>query len=183
MLRKLGLLIVKNMKSRNCTKCGIEKNLDQFHNATKGKYGKRSMCKSCDLLAGQKWLRENRKKALATSQKWRENNTERYKAAAKKIKQKHAERYRGVHLTKYWPGVSWEEALALYEKLLESQNRCCAICKKHESHFKRKLHTDHNHKTGKVRGALCFRCNRLYVGIHTLETAQKIVEYLKATDG
>lgn len=41
-----------------------------------------------------------------------------------------------------------------YYKLFDLQNNKCAICK-----LEKKLHIDHCHKTGKVRGLLCFGCN------------------------
>lgn len=66
-----------------------------------------------------------------------------------------------------------------YNKMLKVQNDSCAICKKHKSHFTRSLHVDHDHKTGKNRGLLCFRCNKLYVGFHTLDTARAVVKYLE----
>ena len=55
----------------------------------------------------------------------------------------------------YYYGITLEE----YNQMLKEQNHCCAICKKHENEFKRKLDTDHDHKTGKIRGILCFTCN------------------------
>lgn len=36
----------------------------------------------------------------------------------------------------------------------------CQICGTHESTFKKKLHVDHNHETGRIRGLLCDNCNR-----------------------
>lgn len=37
-----------NPTHRGCTKCGERKELDLFGNATKGRYGKKSVCKSCE---------------------------------------------------------------------------------------------------------------------------------------
>jgi hypothetical protein len=45
-----------------------------------------------------------------------------------------------------------------FERLLETQRGVCAICKKARPE-NRTLHVDHDHKTGRVRGLLCFRCN------------------------
>ncbi|KKN82234.1 hypothetical protein LCGC14_0310470 [marine sediment metagenome] len=46
-----------------------------------------------------------------------------------------------------------------YEDLLVEQEGGCAIC--HVTPFpdERKLGVDHNHRTGKVRGLLCGKCN------------------------
>lgn len=46
-----------------------------------------------------------------------------------------------------------------YDKLLVAQNYRCAICNKNITEFKRGLAIDHDHKTGEVRGLLCFCCN------------------------
>ncbi len=53
---------------------------------------------------------------------------------------------------------------AQYELMLKSQNGVCAICgkletMKHQSGKLRSLAVDHNHKTCKIRGLLCNRCN------------------------
>ena len=51
-----------------------------------------------------------------------------------------------------------------YDKILESQNGCCAVCGKHADELKHKrkkfLCIDHCHDTGNVRGLLCDSCNR-----------------------
>jgi hypothetical protein len=46
-----------------------------------------------------------------------------------------------------------------YLKLLSNQKGVCKICK--EKSTRLRLLVDHNHKTGKVRGLLCERCNSL----------------------
>lgn len=49
--------------------------------------------------------------------------------------------------------------LAQYKKIHKSQRGRCAICNRHQRHFKKKFSVDHNHKTGKIRGLLCHYCN------------------------
>lgn len=75
-----------------------------------------------------------------------------------------------IHLwLKY--GITQED----YNKLLKRQKHKCAICKE-----ARRLQVDHNHKSKKVRGLLCQRCNSL-VGFvdkypHLLNKAIKYVD-------
>lgn len=49
--------------------------------------------------------------------------------------------------------------LADREKMFAAQEAACAICKTTEFGKRALGHTDHCHKTGKVRGVLCARCN------------------------
>jgi hypothetical protein len=44
-----------------------------------------------------------------------------------------------------------------YEALLEEQSGRCGIC---GEPFAQSPHVDHDHRTGRVRGLLCRRCNR-----------------------
>lgn len=72
-----------------------------------------------------------------------------------------------------------------YQKLLKQQNGLCAICKQPELNKKRNglvknLTIDHNHKTGEIRGLLCYHCNlvlgHIYDKISILKT---MIEYLQ----
>lgn len=51
--------------------------------------------------------------------------------------------------------------LSEYDALLKKQNYCCAICGRNKKEFVRELDVDHCHKTGKIRGLLCIRCNTM----------------------
>lgn len=82
-------------------------------------------------------------------------------------------------MRKYWPHLTEPLAEAEREKLSVKQGGKCGICEKPESAFKMRLSVDHNHKTGQVRGLLCYRCNKFIVGRHTLESALKLVKYLE----
>ena len=50
--------------------------------------------------------------------------------------------------------------LTRYDELRKFQGYACAVCRKSEKIFKNGLAVDHNHKTGEVRGLLCWSCNR-----------------------
>lgn len=71
--------------------------------------------------------------------------------------------------------------LADFERLLSNQGGVCAICKKARvSKTHPRLNVDHCHKTGRVRGLLCWMCNR---GIGLLGDDRSIIlaaaEYLR----
>ncbi len=59
---------------------------------------------------------------------------------------------RNYHLIRNF-GISEDQ----YNEILEKQDGKCKICNKHPS--VKKLAVDHCHKTGKIRGLLCEKCN------------------------
>lgn len=75
-----------------------------------------------------------------------------------------------------------------YDRMLAAQGGGCALCgsmnpltgnRTYKRNTRTAFDVDHCHATGKVRGLLCTRCNRL-VGLagDSLATALKLVEYL-----
>lgn len=73
--------------------------------------------------------------------------------------------------------------LAQYTELLKAQKNKCAICRKHNDE-KRNLAVDHNHKTGEIRGLLCFYCNHRRVGRLTdPDLVRKTADYLSQGTG
>lgn len=80
-------------------------------------------------------------------------------------------------------GISDEE----YQNMLTGQNNLCAICKNPETHMRNgkvtSLCVDHCHKTDKVRGLLCKRCNvMLGQSQDNIETLKAAIEYLKKNE-
>ena len=74
---------------------------------------------------------------------------------------------------------SYGITLRQYEELWKRQGGKCGICPKRLS--QRTACTDHDHKTGKVRGLLCHHCNRaLGTFGDDLNGIMKVVEYLKS---
>ncbi len=68
-----------------------------------------------------------------------------------------------------------------HQKLQESQNYQCKICKKHKKDCnKLGLVVDHNHKTGNVRSLLCNDCN-LIIGHakDSVDILKKCISYLE----
>lgn len=64
----------------------------------------------------------------------------------------------------------------LYEALLASQDGHCALCPTRPK--TRRLHVDHDHATGEVRGLLCYACNRTLTTRVTPEWCLKAALYL-----
>lgn len=71
---------------------------------------------------------------------------------------------------------------AMRQDLIDKHGNACFICKKPRAAFKNSLALDHNHKTGKIRGLLCYRCNKFLVGRQTIESTKKILAYLMIFD-
>jgi Recombination endonuclease VII len=65
-----------------------------------------------------------------------------------------------------------------YQRLYARQDGCCALCRRPFDLYK--LHVDHDHETGAVRGLLCHRCNTGLGSLgDTIESAERAVAYLK----
>ena len=64
-----------------------------------------------------------------------------------------------------------------YARMLEAQGGGCAICGTPPK--SRRLHVDHDHKTGNVRGLLCYRCNRALPTYVTDVWLEKAACYLR----
>jgi hypothetical protein len=67
---------------------------------------------------------------------------------------------------KYTQGGIWYHRVQSYGVtqeqfyiILKNQNGCCALCADHLGDLYSRIHIDHDHKTGRVRGLLCARCN------------------------
>ena len=122
---------------RICSLCQKEKELDQF--------GESSYIKKDGTKSKNRWCKQCYVKKAAEYQKL---NPDKVKAWGTR---KHRKK-------KY--GMTDQE----YSVLLEKQNNKCAICFESETHKGRggeviPLAVDHCHKTGVVRGLLCFKCN------------------------
>jgi len=117
-----------------CTKCTRSKELTEF---AKG----RRWCRQCCTAAHGKWRAENRAAYNEAAKQWRANNRSKCRAAE----------------LKHHYGLS----VADYDALLAQQGGACVICSKPHNPTARlgRLFVDHCHRTGKVRGLLCSKCN------------------------
>lgn len=180
---------VEEIKEKKyCKKCEIFKNIEEFSKDKSHSDGYSSQCKNCR----NKYHRDRKEHYTLLKKEWRKNNPNKNKQTLKKFYYSHKEEIslqrkilRKLNLNKIrndennWRykkryGISIEEK----NEILLSQKGKCALCKKEISGFS--AVTDHDHKTGKVRGILCRTCN-FGLGIlgDSLESIQLVVEYLK----
>lgn len=75
-----------------------------------------------------------------------------------------------------------KEINKIRQDLIDHHGNNCAICKKPRSAFKKNLSVDHNHLSNKIRGLLCYRCNKFRVGRQNIETCREVLEYLVKYD-
>ena len=134
-----------------CSMCLQEKDESCFHKQTTKSRGYQSYCISC-----RKQRQESKAKYLGEDA-WAKLNRKYYLKSAY--------------------GLSLED----YDKLLESQDYSCKICKTNEKGvYKGTLFVDHCHSTGKIRGLLCHHCNTALGKFKDSETIlQNAIEYLK----
>jgi hypothetical protein len=66
---------------------------------------------------------------------------------------------------------------ANWQQIYDHQKGLCGICRQP---LENKIaNTDHEHRSGLVRGILCFNCNRSVREYFTVEFVSAILEYLK----
>jgi hypothetical protein len=68
-----------------------------------------------------------------------------------------------------------------YARLLAAQGGHCALCPNVPK--TRRLHVDHDHATGRVRGLLCYRCNRALPSYVTTDWLMRAASYVLAGAG
>jgi hypothetical protein len=132
-----------------CKACNTPKPRDDFYDNGNQKHlppevrRKRTICKECE-------------KVLKAPYKDRANELRRIR---RKIKGRTEERRR-LRLKH-----TYKMTTADYEVMWNAQNGACAICGNPETWINQygpcPLSVDHDHKTGRVRGLLCSRCNLL----------------------
>lgn len=126
----------------NCKVCNENKAITEFEHQ-KNRPNPRKICKSCRY--------ERKLKTTTKDQIERRNATRRKNAAAGKYKLANKKWY-----LKNLYGLEYEDFI----NMLQSQGHKCKICTCDlNSIDKSKVHVDHSHSTGKVRGILCSACN------------------------
>lgn len=150
-------------KTKKCSTCKKRKLASKFSRRAASPDGIHVVCKCCDNERSAKWKREHpeyNKEWLAAHPGYKEQLLKRDPL-----------RYRRHHL-EYAYGMSLEE----FDAMFESQGKRCAVCRRKD--FQPVV--DHNHKTGRVRGILCYPCNSAlgFLG-DSIKKVKVALEYLK----
>ena len=125
-----------------CTRCGVEKPMEDFSANKLGRGGLHARCRSCTNEARREYRARHPERHRELDRAW---------YAANKAK------FRAYNLNKLY-GITIEQ----YEAMVEAQAGVCALCSKPPTGRANggRLHVDHDHKTGIVRRLLCHHCNR-----------------------
>ena len=173
-----------DQNTKPCTLCGIVKHFDQFNKHPNAKFGIAPRCKEC--LAPQKSAYYQNNK-----DKWQEREAEMRTKDPEGLKKKNRDasarwrsnpentRQKRMKYIEKRYGITYEQ----YEAMEKAQNGLCKICLKLPTNsWSDRLHVDHDHKTGEVRGLLCYMCN---VAVGNLEDsperADRVAAYLRKT--
>lgn len=150
---------------KECTKCKETKSKTNFCSRKASKDGLNLWCRSCH---------SNNNKA------WQKQNPDKVKKDKKSYYDKYPERVHNKEL-KHKYGITKEE----YDVLLSNQNNKCKVCEQEEltkgrGGKVRKMAVDHCHKTNKIRGLLCAKCNQA-LGLldDNVESLKRAIKYLE----
>jgi hypothetical protein len=145
---------------KTCTKCEKKLSLDKFYKHKSYKDGHYSRCKDCynEYQRSDKTKIKNNIRNIVTG-----------------YHHKRSSYFKDYHFKKKY-GISTIE----YNQMLVSQNFLCKICKVHHTEAHNGLYVDHCHKSEKVRGLLCQKCNSA-IGMlrEDINIINNVLEYLK----
>lgn len=156
-----------------CSMCGKRKDESEFYKRSNGT--PRSYCKECYAIHNRQQYKKHRdaRRAYDAGREsgWARNpeNREKYMVTDDQAYDKYLQR-------------TYNMTLADYNVLLEDQDGTCAVCEgaNADSVKNKRLTVDHDHRTGKVRGLLCFTCNTSIGKLgDTYEALQRAADYLK----
>ena len=137
-----------------CSKCKVPKELTDFHVDRVKKNGRCSSCKVCSKERASKFYHNHR---IA------------------------CDNYTYSYYIKKLYGITLEEKNDMFLK----QGNCCGACgSKNIGNIQRtRWCIDHDHKTGLVRGVLCYHCNAALGQVKDdISTLKKLIEYLERHD-
>lgn len=171
-----------NSGMKRCTRCGKEKPLTRFY-FVKARNLHMSRCKDCCADHQRAYHAKNKEVIVAKRRAYYAKNKTKISSRHKAWAKKNAVTIKDKRLQSIF-GITLED----YERMVKDQHGKCAICGSKEAwpgelskHFRpRTWCVDHNHRTLKVRGLLCNRCNTaLGMVDDSIEVLSMAIEYLR----
>lgn len=143
----------------------------------------------------RKWAKKNRPTINKADREWRKQNPQKVKDSKaryrknypKKVKQqidacweKSKKKYK-YNNWRRWLKSKYALTESGFYTALEKQRGLCALCHSKQRCGKRKkLYVDHNHKTNKFRGLVCFKCNVLLgMAQDKVKILKRAIQYLR----
>lgn len=84
--------MIKLNEKKICTKCGIEKSLDDFYAERYHKDGKASWCKMCKEIAKKQWRESNLERIRKVYKEYRQRNKQKRNEYSKQWRESNAEK-------------------------------------------------------------------------------------------
>ena len=141
--------------TKKCTKCNLMLENILFSKQSRGKFGTKSICKSCMRNYYKEWKDINKSSKIEYNKKWRNDNN--YKIQMYDNNNKHKKH--DAYLRRTY-NITFDKK----KYMCEQQNYQCYICKSELNKNIISNHVDHNHTTNKVRKILCNNCNHILSG-------------------
>jgi hypothetical protein len=147
----MALALVRS-EGKRCNRCGVDRpdTVEHYRLYNKGgsspwQQKRKAICRVCESIAAVAWTKAH---------------PEKYKGMQKKNYQRHKPARRAYSRKKLF-GITPDQFTAM----LEAQGYACAICRDKKQLFgpvggADSFHVDHCHRTKKVRGLLCSKCNQ-----------------------
>lgn len=160
-----------------CPKCKEDVPVEAYTPSKQGKRG--SYCRECAKKSANESFYRNHDHALRTRQAWYQRNKDSNRETVRRWREANPRKHRANRLRDSGYNITIDE----YEAMQARQAGHCAVCGRIPSYQHKgkqaRLHVDHNHITGKVRGLLCSPCNTA-LGLlgDDKETLTKMLEYL-----
>ena len=138
----------------------------------------------------KKYREENRQKIATQAKRYREKNIETIKQKATLSSKKRYSRNKNKILLKTKEctlkrkyGISLDQ----YSGMCAAQNDLCAVCERPEATWIngkiKSLAVDHDHRTGKIRGLLCYSCNTTLGKVNEdVQILKNMINYLETNN-
>jgi len=128
----------------------------------------------CSACWQQEWKRKNHDQYVQNYRRYNKQN----RVKRNETQLKYYYRNKDVIRERKWKALGMTGMTnERYEALLLEQDGKCALCGISPKDDKQRLHVDHDHDTGSVRGLLCNTCNRIVLPAVELY-GDKIATYL-----